>query len=76
VLLTRQRVANFEMPGSGTMGSGWFYRSGSVMSFRAYDYWCGCGQKLEDGPCGGGSVNAVCDKCRVNYGCLPGYFPH
>lgn len=35
-----------------------------------------CGTQLTDGPCGGAAVNAVCDKCRINFGCLPGYdFP-
>lgn len=37
-------------------------------------YYCPCGEPLEEGPEGGGSVNAVCNKCRINYGCLPGFY--
>lgn len=37
-------------------------------------YWCPCcGNPLCDGPEGGGSINAVCRHCNVNYGCLPHY---
>jgi hypothetical protein len=39
-----------------------------------YDYFCKCGTKLSEGPEGGFSLNAVCEKCRINYGCLPGYY--
>jgi hypothetical protein len=39
-----------------------------------YRYFCNtCGTTLTDGPCGGASINVVCEKCRVNYGCLPYY---
>lgn len=38
-----------------------------------YVYWCPCGEQLEEGPCGGCAVNAVCNTCRVNYGNLPGF---
>jgi hypothetical protein len=37
------------------------------------NYWCSCGTKLTDGPCGGSAINAVCKNCRINYGCLEGY---
>lgn len=37
-------------------------------------YYCTCGGKLTEGPEGGASVNAVCKPCRINYGCLPGYY--
>lgn len=39
-----------------------------------YRYWCPCGEELSDGPCGGAAVNAVCEKCKINYGCLDGYW--
>lgn len=39
-----------------------------------WNYFCPCGTKLTEGPEGGGSVNAVCETCRINYGCLPGYY--
>ena len=42
----------------------------------AYRYWCDCGTELTDGPSGGGATNAVCERCNINYGCLPGYWGH
>jgi hypothetical protein len=39
-----------------------------------YEYYCECGTTLSEGPSGGMSINAVCNKCMINYGCLPGYF--
>jgi hypothetical protein len=36
--------------------------------------WFENGTTLTAGPSGGCSVNAVCEKCRHNYGCLPGYW--
>lgn len=39
-----------------------------------WDYKCKCGERLSDGPEGGLSINAVCEKCKINYGCLPGYY--
>lgn len=40
-----------------------------------YAYWCPkCDTRLTDGPRGGMSVNAVCEKCRINYGELPGFW--
>lgn len=56
--LQRMRVPN--VPWAGGM-------------LRCYIYWCPCGEQLEEGPCGGCAVNAVCDTCRVNYGNLPGF---
>ncbi len=39
-----------------------------------YEYWCpDCGTLLTDGPRGACSVNAVCEKCKANFGCLPNY---
>lgn len=36
-------------------------------------YWCPeCSTLLSEGPSGGGT-NAVCRKCRINYGCLPDF---
>jgi hypothetical protein len=65
--ITRQRIADVAvLPGS--------YRSGSKPVYApAFNYWCKCGTKLTDGPCGGAAVNAVCEKCHINYGCLDGY---
>jgi hypothetical protein len=40
----------------------------------AYIYTCKCGTDLTEGPCGAGSINAVCKTCKINYGCLPGYY--
>ncbi len=35
-------------------------------------YYCSrCCEELTPGPSGAGT-NQVCEKCRVNYGCLPG----
>lgn len=39
-----------------------------------YHYFCKCGTKLTEGPEGAASINAVCKACRINYGCLPGYY--
>src|SRR5581483_5682454 len=47
-----------------------FGRTGGYVIPR-YRYFCKCGTVLTDGPCGGASVNAVCEKCGINYGCLP-----
>jgi hypothetical protein len=46
----------------------------STNNWNYYIYYCKCGTTLTEGPSGGCSVNAVCEKCRVNYGCLPGYY--
>lgn len=59
--LTRQRIEDFYMCGRMLI---------------QYRYWCSCGTELTEGPCGGLAVNAVCEKCRVNYGCLTGFFQH
>jgi hypothetical protein len=29
-----------------------------------------CGSQLAEGPSGGSSVNLVCHKCKINYGCF------
>lgn len=39
-----------------------------------WQYTCKCGTILTEGPSGAGSVNAVCESCKINYGCLPGYY--
>jgi hypothetical protein len=62
--LTRKNIGVFE---------GGFY-PGALIKERHYEYYCKCGTTLTEGPSGGLSVNAVCEKCRINYGCLPGYF--
>jgi len=37
-----------------------------------FAYYCPkCGDRLSEGPSGGGSVNCVCHQCKVNYGTLP-----
>ena len=37
-----------------------------------WQYFCDqCGDELTPGPSGGGT-NQVCEKCKVNFGCLPG----
>lgn len=58
-LLTRQRIEDTQWAG------------GKVAQ---YQYWCECGTKLTDGPRGGAAVNAVCEKCKVNWGNLEGYW--
>lgn len=41
--------------------------------YTTQSYWCPrCSEPLWGGPEGGGSVNLVCTKCNINYGCLPG----
>jgi hypothetical protein len=65
--LTRQRVEDIDYP----VGD-WRW-TGSHKIYQ-YQYWCNCGTKLTDGPTGGCAVNAVCGKCRINYGNLPGYW--
>jgi ribosomal protein L40E len=53
--------------------NGWDAPSGD--SYRFPEYWqykCpDCGGDLTPGPSGGGT-NQVCEKCNINYGCLPG----
>lgn len=45
---------------------------------RNFHYWkwryfCpACEQRLVGGPDGAGSINLVCKRCHINYGCLPG----
>jgi hypothetical protein len=65
--LTRQRIEDIEYPVGDWRWSG-------VHKLFQYKYWCKCGTVLTDGPSGGCSVNAVCEKCRINYGCLDGYY--
>lgn len=41
----------------------------------AYRYWCpDCNEELSAGPRGGASVNVVCHKCKINWGCLPDFY--
>lgn len=55
-------------------GSSFFGReTAGTIKLPNYEYWCKCGQQLEDGPSGGLSVNAVCKKCMINYGCMYGF---
>ncbi len=65
--LTRKRVEDVTMP----VGD---WRWQGSRSYAQYRYWCKCGTELTDGPRGGVSVNAVCETCRTNHGCLPGYW--
>ncbi len=49
--------------------------TGPGVYLDSFDYWCpDCGTKLSDGPTGGAAINAVCHKCRVNFGNLPGFW--
>ena len=41
---------------------------------KQWEYYCKCGTRLSEGPEGGCSINAVCARCKINYGCLPGYY--
>lgn len=42
------------------------------VKFPNFKYWCPhCDSELSEGPRGGLSMNAVCKKCRINFGCLP-----
>jgi hypothetical protein len=43
-------------------------------SHYCWEYTCKCGTVLTEGPEGGCDVNAVCKPCKINYGCLPGYY--
>jgi hypothetical protein len=68
-LIQRRRLPNILYGGSGFGG----HRSNPIV-LPNYEYWCPkCDSLLEDGPRGGMSVNAVCKKCDINYGCLYGF---
>jgi len=67
--LKRLRLPDIKIP----VGD-WRWGSAS-RPYPQYRYFCPCGETLTAGPCGGAAVNAVCEKCRINYGCLP-YFEH
>ena len=71
--LTRMKAGYTEFPVYGVMGH--IENAGRTQSYRYkhYRYFCPCGTELTDGPEGGCAINAVCEKCRINYGCLPGY---
>lgn len=61
MIFLRVRVQDQSLFGRGTLPT--------------YRYYCpDCGSELSHGPEGGMAVNAVCRKCRINYGCLPGYW--
>lgn len=64
--MTRRRKKSARLP----MGD---WRWGGTYVLFQYDYRCRCGLPLEYGPRGGGSANAVCKPCGINYGCLPGF---
>ena len=76
--LTRQRIEDMKFPSQGCMGgyNVWDNFNTYIHKLHQYKYWCSCGTELTDGPTGGCAVNAVCEHCRVNYGCLPGYLGH
>lgn len=59
-VLTRQRREDLNIMGR--------------VALTQYHYWCACGTPLRDGPRGGMCVNAVCKKCNLNYGNIPGYW--
>lgn len=66
--LKRQRIEDIELPvGDWRWG-------GNCHKLYQYRYWCLCSMPLTEGPSGGVAVNAVCEKCRTNYGNLPGYW--
>lgn len=67
LIITRESLPNI------TFGSQ--FNSGAVSYLGQYRYWCPkCDTVLTEGPSGGCAVNAVCEKCKINYGCLPGYW--
>jgi hypothetical protein len=74
-ILKRQRIEDIPFGGGG-IGMHRVFHPAGVVNLRQYRYWCPCGTELSDGPSGGAAVNAVCDKCRINYGDLPGYWGH
>jgi hypothetical protein len=64
-------------------GNGLFRRRLMVEHFRRphaqlyerWVYYCDkCLSCLTEGPSGGASMNLVCNKCKFNYGCLPGSY--
>lgn len=71
--LKRQRVEDIQYGGGG-LGLRRFTHPAGTINLKQYRYWCPCGTELTDGPTGGCAVNAVCKKCRINYGNLPGYW--
>lgn len=71
--LTRKRAGSITFGGGG-IGMNRVTRPAGSLVLKTYDYWCSCGTQLTDGPRGGDSVNAVCETCKLNYGCLPGYW--
>jgi len=70
--LKRQRTSDISFGGGGIGMNRILNPAGSIF-LKQYRYWCKCGTELTDGPTGGCAINAVCEKCRINYGCLPGY---
>ncbi len=41
--------------------------------YSTQSYWCAyCFENLHEGPSAGHSVNMICTKCGINFGCLPG----
>lgn len=73
--LKRQRTKNIEYGGGG-IGLQRIMHPAGTINLKQYSYWCQCGALLSDGPTGGAAVNAICEKCRINYGNLPGYWGH
>jgi len=51
--------------------NGWgSWESPGVLQMYTQYYCSKCDGELTPGPSGGGT-NQVCEKCRINYGCLP-----
>ncbi len=70
--LTWEPAPSIEFGGGG-MGWNRLLHPAGTLTTPQRKYFCECGTELTDGPTGGAAINAVCEKCRLNYGCLPGY---